>query len=186
MTTSFSSTVWFGPASTDGASLSRFTSIVTVSTVVFVPSVTEHWKTIAVLARPFRRGEGRRGRVGVAQDNGRAADLRPGVGESLPSGSPPVAASVTTSFSSTAWFAPASTVGASLSRLTSIVTVSTVVFVPSLTLHWNTIAVFARPSGAVKVGEAACASLSDDARAARLRPGVGEALRFGIAAVRRA
>ncbi|MBK7641957.1 MAG: hypothetical protein IPJ19_02740 [Planctomycetes bacterium] len=71
-----------------------------------------------------------------------------------------MAASVTTSFSSTVWFGPASTDGASLSRFTSMVTVSTVVFVPSDTLHWKTIAVLARPSGAVKVGEALVALLS--------------------------
>ncbi|MBK7641960.1 MAG: hypothetical protein IPJ19_02755 [Planctomycetes bacterium] len=70
-----------------------------------------------------------------------------------------MAASVTTSFSSTNCAGPASAVGASLSALTVIVTVSTDVFVPS-DGELEAREVFARPSGAVKVGEAACASFS--------------------------
>ncbi len=67
---------------------------------------------------------------------------------------------VTTSPSSTVWFTPASTAGASLSALTVTVTVSTVVFVPSLTVHCSTIELFVRPSGAVKLGVAVDAPLS--------------------------
>ncbi|MBK7641958.1 MAG: hypothetical protein IPJ19_02745 [Planctomycetes bacterium] len=171
MTTSFSSTVWFGPASTDGASLSRFTSMVTVSTVVFVPSVTEHWKPMVVLARPSGAvNVGERACASLERDP-RSAHLRPGVGEGSPSGIA-VAASVTTSFSSTVWFGPASTLGASLSRLTSMVTVSTVVFVPSDTLHWKVIAgseAFGR-----REGRRGCRVAQRHARAADLA-GVGQA-----------
>ena len=38
------------------------------------------------------------------------------------------------------------------SRFTSIVTVSTLVFTPSLTVTWKTSCVLAKPSGAVKFG----------------------------------
>ncbi len=77
-----------------------------------------------------------------------------------PSGSEAVAARVTTSPSLTVWLEPASTAGASLSALTVTVTVSTVVFVPSLTEHCSTTELFVRPSGAVNDGVAVDAPLS--------------------------
>ena len=78
-----------------------------------------------------------------------------------PSGSTPEPASVTTAFSLTVWSGPAAAVGASLSRLMSIVTVSRLVWVPSETASWKVTEVFVRPSGAVNVGAVEWMSLSE-------------------------
>lgn len=137
--------------------------MLTVSTDVLTPSLTATWKTSVVF-------ETRSGAVNVGAVE--LTSLRTTVGPDTcdqvyvspsPSGSVPLAASVTVASSVTDWSGPAFAVGASSSALTVIVTVSIEVLTPSLTATWKTIVEFASSLGAMNVGAVALALLNETA-----------------------